>query len=118
LHFKNKEEIFMACADRIFFHIWDEVSSEIKGETDLFLRSSKRMKAFFSSSYYTRWISMMNLVKGLSVGDNPSFKAKFHQVIMQIVVDPNMREIEALMQEGRFRKDIDSELASFILMGR
>jgi len=117
LHFKNKEEIFMACADRIFFHIWDEVSSEIKGETDLFLRSSKRMKAFFSSSYYTRWISMMNLVKGLSVGDNPSFKAKFHQVIMQIVVDPNMREIEALMQEGRFRKDIDSELASFILMG-
>jgi len=113
-HFKNKEEIFMACADKIFFHMFDEVWSEIKGEKDMLSRIAHRGRAFVSS--YPQWASMMNLVKGLSVGDNPSFTTKFHQIIMQMI-KPMMREVEVLMQEGRFTKAVDSELASFILLG-
>jgi AcrR family transcriptional regulator len=112
--FRNKEEILMACADRIFRLMYDEVWSEIKGEKDMAMRLTKRGKAFFSS--YPKWISMMNLVKSLSVGDNISFRAKFHEVILQMV-NPMIREVEYLKQEGRIRKDIDSDLAGYILMG-
>ena len=113
-NFSNKEEILMACADRIFHDMYNDVWNEIKGEKDMALRLAKRGQAFFSS--YPRWISMMNLVKSLSVGDNPLFRAKFHQLIQQMV-NPMIREIEHLKQEGRIQKDIDSDLAGYILMG-
>ncbi len=112
--FRNKEEIFMACADRIFHHMYDEVWGEIKGEKDMALRLYKRGKAFFAT--YPRWISMMNLVKSLSVGENLSFKEKFRQLLQQMV-NPMIREINQLKQEGRIGKDIDSDLAGYIIMG-
>ncbi|HVN71972.1 MAG TPA: hypothetical protein VMU10_08120, partial [Desulfomonilia bacterium] len=86
----------------------------IKGEKDMAIRLAKRGKAFFSS--YPQWISMMNLVKSLSVGNNPSFRAKFHGLIQQMV-NPNIREIEHLKQDGRMRKDMDSDLAGYVIMG-
>ena len=113
-NFSNKEEIFMACADRIFHDMYNDVWNEIKGEKEMALRLAKRGKAFFSS--YPQWISMMNLVKSLSVGNNPLFRAKFHQLIQQMV-NPMIREIEHLQREGRIRKDIDCALAGYILMG-
>jgi AcrR family transcriptional regulator len=113
-NFSNKEDIFMACADRIFHDMYNDVWNEIKEEKDMVLRMIKRAKAFFSS--YPKWISMMNLVKSLSVGDNPSFRTKFHQLIQQMV-NPMIREIEFLQQDGRIRKDIDCDLAGYILMG-
>ena len=113
-NFSNKEEIFMACADRIFHDMYNDVWNEIKEEKDMALRLAKRGKAFFSS--YPQWISMMNLVKNLSVGDNHSFLEKFHQLIQQMV-NPMIREIEHLQREGRIRKDIDCALAGYILMG-
>ena len=113
-NFSNKEEIFMACADRIFHDMYNDVWNEIKGEKEMTLRLAKRGKAFFSS--YPQWISMMNLVKSLSVGDNPSFRTKFNQLIQQMV-NPMIREIEHLQREGRIRKDIDCALAGYILMG-
>jgi len=113
-NFSNKEEIFMACADRIFHDMYNDVWNEIKGEKEMTLRLAKRGKAFFSS--YPQWISMMNLVKSLSVGDNPLFRAKFHQLIQQMI-NPMIREIEHLQREERIRKDIDCALAGYILMG-
>ena len=113
-NFSNKEEIFMACADRIFHDMYNDVWNEIKEEKDMTLRLTKRGKAFFSS--YPQWISMMNLVKNLSVGDNHSFRAKFHQLIQQMV-NPMIREIEQLQREGRIRQDINCDLAGYILMG-
>ena len=113
-NFSNKEEIFMACADRIFHDMYNDVWNEIKEEKDMALRLAKRGKTFFSS--YPQWISMMNLVKSLSVGDNHSFRAKFYQLIQQMV-NPMIREIEHLKQEGLIRKDIDCVLAGYLLMG-
>jgi AcrR family transcriptional regulator len=113
-NFSNKEEIFMACSDRIFRDMYNDVWNEIKGEKEMDLRLAKRGNAFFSS--YPQWISMMNLVKSLSVGDNHSFRAKFYQLIQQMV-NPMIREIEHLKREGLIRKDIDCDLAGYILMG-
>ena len=94
--------------------MYNDVWNEIKEEKDMTLRLTKRGKAFFSS--HPQWISMMNLVKNLSVGDNHSFRAKFHQLIQQMV-NPMIREIEHLQREGRIRKDINCDLAGYILMG-
>jgi len=113
-NFSNKEEIFMACSDRIFHDMYNDVWNEIKGEKEMDLRLAKRGQAFFSS--YPQWIPMMNLVKSLSVGDNHSFRAKFYQLIQQMV-NPMIREIEHLKQEGLILKDIDWDLAGYILMG-
>ena len=112
--FRSKEELFMACADRIFHGLYDTVWTEIKGEKDMAQRISRRGKAFFSS--FSKWIDMMNLVRSLSVGDNPSFKEKFRQLLWQMV-NPMIREIEHLKLEGRVRKDVDSTLVAYILLG-
>ena len=113
-HFSNKEEILIACADRAFHNLHDYVRAEIREEKDAALRLIKRGKVFFS--LYPQWIPMMNLLRSLSVGDNPAFRTKFNQLIGQMV-RPTIREIENLKQEGRIRKDIDSDLAGFILVG-
>ncbi|MGO9147323.1 MAG: TetR family transcriptional regulator [Desulfomonilia bacterium] len=113
-NFRSKEEIFMACADRIFHGLYDTVWAEIKGEKDMAQRISIRGKAFFSS--FSRWIDMMNLVRSLSVGDNPSFKEKFKQLLLQMV-NPMIHELEHLKQEGLVRREIDSTLVAYMLLG-
>lgn len=113
-HFRNKEDIFMSCADTLFRDIYHHVRSEIREEKDAALRLIKRGKAFFS--VYPQWVSMMNLVRGLSVGANASYRTKFYQ-LMKLIVKPSIWEIEILQQEGRMHSDIPSELAGFLLMG-
>jgi len=113
-HFRNKEEIFMACSDRIFHDMYNHIWNEIKDERDTVLRMAKRAIAFFSS--YPQWISMMNLMRGLSVGKNPSFREKFNQLI-KLMINPITQDIEHLKQEGYLSKDVDSDLTGFILMG-
>ena len=113
-YFGNKEEIFMSCSDRIFHDMYNHIWNEIKEERDPVMRMAKRTSAFFSS--YPQWISMMNLMRGLSVGDNPSFRHKFHQIIKQMI-KPIIRQIEYLKQEGCLSKDIDSDITAFALMG-
>ncbi len=113
-NFRSKEDLFMACADRIFRGMYDDVWNEIKGEKDMAKRLSRRGKAFFSS--FTKWIDMMNLVRSLSIGDNPSFKEKFRQLVRQMV-NPMIKEIDQLKKEGSVRKEVDSSLAAHILIG-
>ena len=114
LHFRNKEEMFMDCADRIFYDMYNHVWQEIREEKDMWERLRKRGRAFIAS--YPQWISMMNLVRSLSVGDNPAFREKFHQLLRQMIF-PIIREVEQLQREGRFKQDIDSAVAGYILMG-
>lgn len=113
-HFKNKEDLFMECADRIFHDMFNSVWQEIREEKDMIKRIEKRGRAFFAS--YPKWIEMMDLVRSLAVGDNPAFKEKFRE-LLHLMIDPMIREIESLKKEGRVRKDIDAALAGFFLMG-
>lgn len=113
-HFKNKEDLFMECADRIFHDMFNSVWQEIRDEKDRFKRIVKRGRAFYAA--YPKWIEMMNLVRSLAVGENPAFKEKFRELLHQMIY-PMVREIEYLKQEGRVRKEIDSALAGYYLMG-
>jgi AcrR family transcriptional regulator len=114
LYFKNKDELFIACADRIFHEMYSDVWQEIRDEKDMSERFRKRARAYFAS--YPRWVIMMNLVRSNSVGDNPVFKEKFRQVISEIV-GPITHDIEKMQKQGEARRDIDAKLAGYIIMG-
>jgi hypothetical protein len=104
----------MECADRIFHDMFNSVWQEIRNEKDRFKRIVKRGQAFYAS--YQKWIEMMDLVRSLAVGDNPAFKKKFKELLHQMIY-PMIRELEYLKQEGRLRKEIDTTLAGYYLMG-
>jgi AcrR family transcriptional regulator/predicted DNA-binding transcriptional regulator AlpA len=114
LHFLNKEELFMDCADRIFYDMYNHVWQEIREEKDMQERIRKRGLAFISS--YPQWTTMMNLVRSLSVGDNLAFQEKFRQLLWQMI-SPLIREVEQLQREGHYRKEMDSAVAGYVLMG-
>ena len=114
IYFKNKDELFIECANKIFHDMYNHIWQKIKEEPDMLKRLWKRTSAFFDS--YPRWVVMMNLVRSLSVSENPVLKKKLFQLLGQMI-NPIIREIEQLRQEGRFRKDLDSEVAGYVLMG-
>jgi len=114
LHFRNKEHLFMDCADRIFRDMYNHVWEEIGGERDMLERIRKRARAFFVS--YPQWIDMMNLVRGLAVRENPAFQEKFRQLLRQMI-DPIVREVRNLQREGHYRKEIDADVVGFLMMG-
>jgi AcrR family transcriptional regulator len=114
LNYRGKEEIFMACADRVFHEMFDNVWKKIKDEKDMLRRLLKRGHAFLAS--YPQWINMMNLVKNLSVGDNSVFKDRFHQLIEQMV-QPLSHDIEQLKLKGHITSEINSNLAGHVLLG-
>jgi len=114
LHFKNKEELLIACADKIFHAMYAQVWHEIGMEQDMIERIRKRARAFLAS--YPQWLDMMNLIRGLSLSENPLFKAKFDKVLDEII-DPIIRDINRMQSEGRVRKDINTTLAGYIVMG-
>lgn len=114
IYFKNKDELFIECADKIFHDMYNHVWQKIKEEPDMLKRLWKRIYAFIDS--YPKWVVMMDLVRSLSVSENPVFKRKLFQ-LLRIMIHPIIGEIEKLMQEGRFRNDLDSTVSGYALAG-
>jgi AcrR family transcriptional regulator/predicted DNA-binding transcriptional regulator AlpA len=113
MNFANKEELFIECADRIFFAMYEDVWQEIKNEKNMVERLKKRGVAFLRS--YSQWSDMMNLIRGASVGNHPTFSKKLSKVMHQII-DPLIHDIQRGMEQGLIRK-IDPKIAGFVLMG-
>lgn len=114
IYFKNKDELFIECANRIFHDMYKHVWQSIKEEKDMFKRIWKRIHAFNDS--YPQWALMMDLIRSLSVSENQVFRKKLYQLLRQML-DPVTREVEQLRKDGRFRKDLDSSVAGYVLMG-
>jgi AcrR family transcriptional regulator len=113
-YFKDKNDLFIQCADSIFYEMYRHVWQEIKDERDMTRRLFKRGEAFFES--YPKWIDMMNLVRHASVGNNPFFKNKFRAILDQII-KPIARDIEVIQQEEKIDKNLDCLGAAYMLMG-
>ena len=113
-YFNDKDDLFFQCADTIFYQMYSHVWQEIKDERDMTRRLFKRGDAFLES--YPRWIDMMNLVRHASVGGNPYFKEKFKAILEQII-KPIARDLEALQREGKIDKNLDCLGAAYMLMG-
>jgi AcrR family transcriptional regulator len=113
-YFKDKNELFVECADSIFYKMYSHVWQEIKNERDMLKRLYKRSTAFFDS--YPKWIDMMNLVRYASVGTDRFFKDKFNAVLNQII-RPIAHDLEVLKREGRIPIEIDCLGVAYLLMG-
>lgn len=113
LNFDNKEELFIECADKIFFAMYDDVWQEIKNEKDMIERLKKRGLAFYRS--YPQWQDMMNLIRGAAVGKRGPLAEKLKQVMHQII-DPISHDVQRGIEQGAIR-DLNSTLVGFMLMG-
>jgi len=114
IHFKNKEELFIECADIVFHNMYNNVWQEIKDEKNIVERSKKRARAFIAS--FPKWIIMMNLVRSLSVGNHPTFREKFKHVLSQMT-DPLSKDYEIFKRESNLKKTTDSTIAGYFIMG-
>jgi AcrR family transcriptional regulator len=112
--FRDKNDLFVHCADSIFYEMYRHVWKEIKNEHDMAQRLIKRGRAFYQS--YPKWIDMMNILRHASVSDNPFIKKKFKSVLNQII-QPIANDLEKLQNEGRISNNFDCLNAAYILMG-
>ena len=113
LFFKNKNEIFLDCFDRLFSELFKGVLEEIKSEQDPLARLQKRARIFLSS--YEKWADAMNLLRGASLSKYPVFQEKLNQVMKQIV-GPVVRDLEKAVQSGQIRP-INSTVAGYMITG-
>jgi len=114
IHFKNKEELFIECADIVFHNMYNNVWQDIKDEKNLVERGKKRVRAFFES--FPKWMTMMNLIRSLSVGNHPTFREKFKNLMRQMT-DPISQDYENFKKDSNIHKQTDSTLAGYFIMG-
>jgi AcrR family transcriptional regulator len=111
-YFNNKEDLFLECADSIFYDI-DQEFKELLDEADVMQRFWNR--ALFLGRSYRHFIDMLNLTRGASVKDNPRFQHKLAQV-MENMIDPVRRDAEIGIRQGLFRLD-NSTIIAYLLLG-
>lgn len=114
LNFRNKELLFIECAERIFREMYDEVWEGIREERDIAKRLKKRWKAYLA--YYPQWADMMNLIRGAAVVKQSVFAKKLQEVMNQII-QPLVRDLEKGKQAGVIREEINSLLGAYMMMG-
>lgn len=110
-YFSSKEEIFMACAERVFHQLYTDVWPAITQTRKPGERLRARWRAFAVS--FADWAPMMDLVRGMAIG-NPAFRAEYLRLTSTIVA-PIARELSRL--DADRRPDIDFELLSYVVMG-
>lgn len=113
IFFKNKDEIFIDCAERLFFDLYEDVWQEVKDEPNMLLRLRKRAWSFLMT--YPRWADAMNLLRGVSVSPNQAFGDKYRQIMRQITI-PLVREIQKAVEQGVIRP-VNPTLVAHILLG-
>jgi AcrR family transcriptional regulator len=94
--FKNKDELFIDCADMIFYEMYSNILSEIKQEKDIQKRFRKRFIGFIES--YPKWSDMMNIIRGVSTSHKPKFVNKLRQALMQMA-DPLAGDFEKIKRQ-------------------
>ena len=105
--FSSKEEIFMACAERVFHRLYADAWPVIRQARTPEERLRARWEAFSES--FASWAPMMDLVRGLAVG-NPAFGKEYLR-LLDVIVTPIGRELSML------RADIDAEFMAYVVMG-
>jgi AcrR family transcriptional regulator len=110
--FRNKEELFLECADSIFHEIGENVP-EIQNETDPLKKLLNRAYHFGHSQSHV--VEMLNLIRGAALKGSPHVREKLEEVIKDLA-DPIQQDLETAIFQGKI-KFRDSTLLAHLLMG-
>jgi AcrR family transcriptional regulator len=110
-NFKNKEELFAECLQKIFFDWRKEAPPE--GTVPI----TTLIKRMFSSFYkaYPDWSDMMNLFRASATKYPNTFADRLEQSL-NIRIKPIVNDVKRGINQGVFR-EIDSELAGVMIAG-
>jgi len=114
--FKNKEDLLLECADRVFYELYSHVWEKLKNETDMMKRLQIRFEEYIKS--YPKWRDMMDIIKSLASANNKKGIQK-HREILQQITQPIVREIDrAARQQAIPNPDITiSTVGAYMLLG-
>jgi AcrR family transcriptional regulator len=110
--FRNKEELFLECADSIFRESGENVP-EIQEEIDPVKKLLNR--AYYFGHFQSHLVEMLNLIRGAALKGNPHVKEKLNEVI-QNLIEPIREDLETAIRQGKIRFK-DSTLLAYLLMG-
>jgi len=110
--FRNKEELFIECADIIFREIGENIP-EIQEETDPLKKL--RNRGYYFGHFQSHIIEILNLVRGAALKGNPQVREKLDEV-MRNLIEPLREDLERAIHQGRLRFR-DSTLLAHLLMG-
>jgi AcrR family transcriptional regulator/predicted DNA-binding transcriptional regulator AlpA len=112
IYFKNKEELFLECIDRLTTVIvpreaWDE----IRNEQDPRAKGYKRTTAFLNA--FPGFRGILNLLRVALGGDDPRQAQKAKETY-KLLCAPMERAIQSRIDAGDIPPDCDKELLAFI----
>lgn len=110
--FRNKEELFIECADSIFNEIGENVP-EIQQEVDPLKKLLNR--AYYFGNFQNHLLEMLNLIRGAALQGNPRVKAKLEEV-MRNLIEPIREDLKTAIRQGKI-KFRDSTILAHLLMG-
>ncbi|MBI5601960.1 MAG: MerR family transcriptional regulator [Deltaproteobacteria bacterium] len=111
-YFRNKEDLFIECADSIFREIGENIP-EIQEETDPIKKLQMRGKFFGQHQQHV--LEMLNLIRGAAVRGDKHVKEKLDEVIRNLT-EPLREDLEKAMQQGQIRT-MDSRFLAYMIMG-
>jgi AcrR family transcriptional regulator len=111
-NFKNKEELFIECLNKIFFDWRKEAPPEENG-TPIFGVIKKMALAF--NKAYPEWSDMINLLR-VSAMKHPATFADRLEESLNIRIRPIVNDIKRGIKHGEFR-EVNSELVGIMLAG-
>ena len=111
-NFRNKEELFIECADSIFREIGENIP-EIQEEADPIQKL--RNRGYYFGHFQSHLVEMLNLIRGAALKGNPHVKEKLDEV-MRNLIEPVREDLETAIRQGKIRLK-DSTLLAHLLMG-
>lgn len=114
VYFKNKEELFIECIDRLTMIIVpEEAWDDIRNEKDYIRRGYRRGIAFLNA--FPGFRGILNLLRIALGGDDPRLAQKARETF-KILSTPMIKDIRKAMDDGIMRPDIDEEFAGYFLL--
>ncbi len=114
VYFKNKEELFIECIDRLTMIIVpEEAWDDIRKEKDYIRRGYRRGIAFLNA--FPGFRGILNLLRIALGGDDPRLAQKARETF-KILSTPMIKDIKKAMDDGIMRPDIDEEFAGYFLL--
>lgn len=112
LHFKGKSDLFIKCADMVFYDI-DREFSELHDVHDIIEKF--RMRAVRFIRKYRHMIDMLNIARGL-LGAAPAKNRSALKKIISNLVTPLISDLNEGVDRGLFRT-LDMNIFAHMLMG-